>query len=65
MVKLTIYRYIKDINDANKIIGKITARVINVDSNFIGFGRNGVINKAEFQRLADDLEPGNDHIFIA
>lgn len=64
MAKLTIYRYIRDPEDADKVIGKITVRVVNVDSSFVGFGKNGVIHKAEFQRLADALEPGNDHIDV-
>lgn len=60
MRKVIIFKLIRDENDNNKILGKVALRVVNVNSQFVGFGVRGEINKAEFKRLADALEPYND-----
>ncbi len=65
MKKLTIFNYIRDDNNANKILGKNSLRVVSVHESFIGIGDKGQINKAEFQRLADALEPHNEGINIS
>lgn len=57
MRKLTIFKYIRDDNNYNRIIGKLTLRVVNVTDSFTGIGDKGQINKAEFRKLAEDLEP--------
>ena len=59
-MKMTIYSLIRHQDHYDKILGKLTLRVINVTSSFIGIGDNGEPNLAEFQRLADSLEPGNE-----
>ena len=64
MKKLTIFNYIRDKNNANKILGKNIIRVLSVHGSFIGIGNKDQINKAEFQRLADYLDPHNEGINI-
>jgi hypothetical protein len=63
-MKLTIYRLVRDPRSHHKIIGKDTLRVINVTDSFVGIGDKGEINKAEFQKLADALEPNNEGFTI-
>lgn len=63
-MKMTIYRLIRDPKNYHKVTGKETLRVINVHSTFIGIGQDGVINKSEFQKLADNLEPKNEGFSI-
>ena len=65
MKKLTIFNYIRDDNNANRILGKNIIRVVSVHESFIGIGDKGQINKAEFQRLADSLDPHNEGINIS
>lgn len=64
MKQLIIFRYIRDPKNHSKILGKDTLRVVNVHDSFVGIGERGVINNAEFKRLADDLEPYNEGISI-
>lgn len=61
MKKMKIFKYIRD-NKNYKILNKLTLRIINVHESFEGFGKHGQINKAEFKKLANDLEPFNDGI---
>lgn len=51
MKKLLIYRKNTDTN-RNELL-----RSVNVFYTFIGIGRWGQINQAEFKSLAEDLEP--------
>lgn len=60
MKHVTIYKYLRDKNDHSKIIGKIALRIINVHPTFEGIGERGAINKAEFKKLAEALEPSCD-----
>lgn len=60
MKKLSIYRVIRSEDDHSKILGKETLRVVNVTQDFVGFGDKGTINKSEFQKLAEALEPTCD-----
>lgn len=57
---MTIYRLLRAPNNFSKIIGKETLRVINVHDSFVGIGNKGEVNKTEFQKLADALEPSNE-----
>ena len=59
-MKMTIYRLLRDPNNFSKIKGKETLRVINVHSSFVGIGDKDEVNKAEFQKLADALEPNTE-----
>lgn len=65
MKKMTIFRFIRDPRNFGKILGKDTLRVINVHESFVGIGPKGDINKAEFRKLADSLEPHNDGISLS
>lgn len=65
MNTITIFRYIRDPRDHSKIKGRLALRVVNVHPSFVGFGDKGAINKAEFKKLADDLEPTNDGISLS
>jgi len=65
MKKMTIFRFIRDPRNFGKILGKDTLRVINIHESFTGIGEKGQINKAEFRKLADDLEPFNDGISLS
>ena len=60
MKQLTIFRLVRDPNNNDKVLGRMTLRIINVSSTFVGIGERGVVNKAEFKKLADALEPSND-----
>lgn len=60
MRQVTIFRLLRDPNDHAKIVGKQTIRIVNVHDTFEGNGAKGAINKAEFKKLVDDLEPYND-----
>ena len=62
---MTIFKFIRDQRNYGKIIGKETLRVVNVHDVFVGFGEHGQINKAEFRKLADALEPFNDGISLS
>lgn len=64
MKKMTIFRLLRDPKAQHKVVGKETLRVINVTDSFVGIGEKGQINKAEFQKLADTLEPYNEGITI-
>lgn len=64
MRQATIYKHIKDPKDHAKIIGKKTLRVVNVHDTFLGIGERGTINKAEFKKLAEDLEPFSDGVSV-
>lgn len=65
MKKVIIFSFIRDPRDNSKIIGKKILRAITVHPSFIGNGNKGAINKAEFKRLADDLEPYNEGYTIS
>jgi hypothetical protein len=65
MKQVTIFQVIRDTNDHSKIIGKQALRIVNVHPTFEGIGEKGAINKAEFKKLADVLEPHNDGYDIA
>lgn len=65
MKKMTIFKFIRDQRNYGRILGKETLRVINVHESFIGIGEHGAINKAEFRKLADALEPHNDGISLS
>ena len=65
MTKVTIFKYIRSPHDHSKITGKETLRVINVHDSFIGIGKHGSINMAEFKELADDLESHNDGVSLS
>ena len=60
MKHVTIFKYLRDKNDHSKIIGKIALRIINVHPTFECIGEKGAINKAEFKKLAEVLEPSCD-----
>lgn len=64
MKKMTIFRFIRDPRNFGKILGKETLRVVNTHESFTGVGENGTINKEEFKKLADVLEPYNEGINI-
>jgi hypothetical protein len=65
MKKMTIFRFIRDPKNFGKILGKETLRVINTHESFVGIGAKGEVNKAEFRKLADALEPFNDGISLS
>ena len=65
MKKMTIFRFIRDFKNFGKILGKETLRVINTHESFTGIGAKGEVNKAEFKKLADALEPFNDGISLS
>ena len=65
MKKMTIFRFLRDPKNYGRILGKDTLRVINVHESFTGIGDKGQINKAEFRKLADCLEPYNDGISLS
>lgn len=65
MKKVSIFRFIRDHNNFGKIIGKEVLRVINVSETFIGIGERGQINKEEFRKLANALEPYNDGVSLS
>lgn len=65
MKKMTIFKFLRDPCNYGKILGKDTLRVINVHETFIGIGDKGQVNKAEFKKLADSLEPTNDRISLS
>jgi hypothetical protein len=58
--QLTIFRLVRDPRNNDIVKGKRTLRVINVHPTFVGIGTKGAIDKSEFKRLADALEPSND-----
>lgn len=58
MKKLMIFHYIKDRD--GKIVGKSLCRIVNIDSSFVGNGKGGVINSAEYKKLSEILEPSHD-----
>lgn len=60
MKRLSIFRLIRDPKNNDNILGKQLLRVIQVWPTFVGIGQYGVINKSEFKKLADSLEPSND-----
>lgn len=60
MKQVTIFKLLRDPNDHAKITGKQALRIINVHDTFEGIGEKGAVNKAEFKKLADVLEPYND-----
>jgi len=64
MKKITIFKFLRDSKNFGRILGKETLRVINVHESFVGIGSKGEINKAEFRKLADALEPTNEGINI-
>lgn len=61
---MSIFRVVRDPNNHSKIMYKDTLRVINVHPTFEGITSKGEINKDEFKKLADALEPGNDGFII-
>lgn len=65
MKKMTIFRYIRSKREYDKIIGRETLRVVNVHPSFIGIGKDEEVNRAEFRKLADILEPTNEGINIS
>lgn len=64
MKKVIIFSFIRDSRDHSRILGKNILRAINVHPSFVGNGDKGSINRAEFKKLADDLEPFNDGFTI-
>lgn len=64
-MKVTIYRFVRDPNSFGRVLGKDTLRVINVHPTFEGIGSDGEPNRAEFKKLADALEPGNDGFILS
>lgn len=60
MKQVTIFKLLRDPNDHSKVVGKQALRIVNVHHSFEGIGQKGAINKEEFKKLADVLEPGND-----
>jgi hypothetical protein len=64
-MKLTIFKLVRDPKAHHKIIGKDTLRVVNVHPTFAGITSKGEANKAEFQELANALEPYNDGISLS
>lgn len=64
MKKVIIFSFIRDSKDHSKILGKRLLRAINVYPSFVGNGDKGAINRAEFKKLADDLEPYNEGFTI-
>lgn len=65
MKKITIFKFIRDNRNYGRILGRETLRVVNVHDSFTGIGEKGQINKAEFRKLADCLEPFNDGISLS
>lgn len=65
MRKLTIFNYIRDKYNHDRITGTNTLRIINVTGNFVGIGSKGEINRAEFSKLAKDLEPAMEDFHIS
>jgi len=67
MVKVIISKIIR--SPYNIVIGEETLRVINVQDSFTGISTdkagNQILNKPEFQKLADDLEPSNNSINLS
>lgn len=64
-MKLTIFQFIRNSKDNDRIMGKQTLRVTNVHDSFIGIGeRDREVNRAEFRKLADVLEPYNEGFLI-
>lgn len=64
MKQLTVFRLVRDPRNNDKVLGKQTLRIINVHPVFVGIGEKGAVNKAEFKKLADALEPSNDGFSI-
>jgi hypothetical protein len=60
MKQVTIFQFIRNPRDYSKITGKRVLRIINVHPSFVGIGTDDNINKSEFRKLANDLEPTND-----
>jgi hypothetical protein len=60
MKKMVIFRYKRNPNNHSEIWGKETLRVITPTADFEGYGKNGAINKAEFEKFSKDLEPSSD-----
>jgi hypothetical protein len=65
MKRLTIFRLVRDPRDNDKILRKQTLRIITVHPVFVGIGEKGTVNKAEFKKLADALEPSNDGFSVS
>lgn len=65
MKQVSIFQFLRDPTNHSRTIGKKVLRVINVHESFVGIGEKGAINKAEFKKLADALEPYNDGITIS
>jgi hypothetical protein len=65
MKKMTIFRFVRNPKNYGEILGKETLRVINVHDSFVGIGEKGQVNKSEFRKLADCLEPYNDGISLS
>lgn len=64
METMTIFKYRRDPKDFSKILDKIILRIITVHESFIGFGEKGAVNRSEFVKLANTLEPSNDGIIL-
>jgi hypothetical protein len=64
-MKLKIYKNIRDPDNPSKIVKQETLRIINVSNAFLGIGEGGSVNRAEFEKLANVLEPYNDGIVIS
>lgn len=65
MKKVLIFSFIRDSEDYSKILGKRILRAVTIHPSFVGNGDKGAINRAEFKKLADDLEPYNEGFTIA
>lgn len=65
MKTITIFNYIRDNKDFNRILEKRIIRVVNVHSSFQGIGTKGEIYRAEFAKLVQDLEPGSDNFSVS
>lgn len=64
MRKLTVFKLVRDPNNNDKVLGKRTLRQVSVHDSFIGIKEKGVIDKSEFKKLADILEPSNDGFHV-
>lgn len=60
MRKLSIFRLMRDPKDNDKVLGKRVLRIVTVGDTFVGVKEKGAIDKSEFKKLADVLEPSND-----
>jgi len=52
--RLVIFKRIEE----KGVIKKVPLRNVTVTDSFIGIGKKGQVLHTEFQRLAEDLEPG-------